>query len=499
MGLPEKFLWGGATAAHQYEGGFNEDGKGLCTADVITGGDGIHGIERRITYLLPDGGKGSREILPMSDLPEGALPQCFDDEFYPSHEATGFYHHYKEDIALMAEMGFKCFRLSINWCRIYPNGDDAFPNEKGLAFYERVFEECHKYGIEPIVTIQHFETPLGLVKKYGGWANRVCVDCYERYCETIFNRYKGKVKYWMTFNEINNMDFMPIYGGGLLKADPQSRAQAAYHQFLASAKAVKSAHGIDPEMKVGMMLAYRPSFPLTANPEDCLMAMLEERICYFYSDVQCLGRYPDYKWKEYERDGVKLPVKDGDMELLREGTVDYIGFSYYASNCVSADPNVEKATGNMTTSVVNPYLEQSEWGWSIDAVGLRISLNELYDRYHLPLFIVENGLGALDKLEEDGKVHDSYRIAYLRKHIAAFKEAVEMDGVDLMGYTPWSAVDLVSAGSGEIRKRYGFVYVDKYDDGTGDLSRYRKDSFYWYKNVIRTNGEDLSFADRSVG
>lgn len=490
MSFPKNFLWGGATAAHQYEGGYLEDGKGLCTADIITNGDGIHNIQRRITYQLPDGTKGSSFVFPMSDIPEGAVLKCFDDEFYPTHEATDFYHHYKEDIALMAEMGFKCYRMSINWARIYPNGYDMVPNEKGLEFYDRVFDECLKYGIEPVVTLFHFETPLGLVEKYGGWIDRACVDEYVKYCKTVFERYQDKVKYWLTFNEINNMNFLPMYAGGLLKTDEQSRAQASYHQFLASAQAVQLAHQINPKMKVGMMIAGQITYGLTANPKDALEVMKSERAMYFYCDVQCRGVYPCWKEKEYERNGVKLVREEGDDEILLNGTVDYIGFSYYSSSCASADPNTETTSGNMCTSIINPYLEQTAWGWLIDPDGLRILMNSLTDRYHLPLFIVENGMGAIDTPQEDGNIHDDYRIDYLRKHIHAMEQAINEDGIDLMGYTVWGCIDLVSAGTGEMRKRYGMVYVDKQDDGTGSLLRRKKDSFYWYQNVIRTNGEE---------
>lgn len=488
MSFPKDFLWGGASAAHQCEGAYQEDGKGLCTANVITAGDGIHGIQRRITYKLPDGTKGSSFVYPMSQLPEGAMLTCFEDEYYPTHEAVDFYRHYKEDIALMAEMGYRCFRMSINWSRIYPNGDDPQPNEKGLVFYDRVFDECLKYGIQPVVTLFHFETPVELVHKHGGWLDRACVDEFVTYCRTVFERYKDKVTYWMTFNEINNMNFLPIYAGGLTKIDEQSRAQASYHQFLASAQAVSLAHEINPAMKVGMMIAGQVTYGLTPHPKDALLVMERQRDMYFYCDVQCRGVYPAWKEKEYERNGVKLARQEGDAEILKAGVVDYIGFSYYSSSCVSADPSTETTSGNMCTSVINPYLEQTEWGWLIDPDGLRILMNELTDRYQLPLFIVENGLGAIDRPDEDGRIHDTYRIDYLRKHIQAMEQAIREDGISLMGYTVWGSIDLVSAGTGEMRKRYGMVYVDRQDDGSGTGERRRKDSFYWYKGVIGSDG-----------
>ena len=488
MSFPIDFLWGGASAAHQCEGAYAEEGKGLCTADVITGGDGIHNIQRQITYEMPDGTRGQSQVFPMSEIPECAQLKCFDDEFYPSHEATDFYHHYKEDIALMAEMGFKCYRTSINWSRIYPNGDDAEPNEKGLEFYDNVFDECLKYGIEPVVTLFHFETPLALANKYGGWIDRKCVDEFVKYCKTVFKRYKGKVKYWITFNEINNMNFLPMYSGGMFKTDAQSRAQASYHQFVASAMAVKIAHEINNDMKVGMMVAGQIAYGLTADPQDALLVMESERDMFFYCDVQCRGAYPAWKEKEYERSGIKLVKKPGDDEILKKGTVDYIAFSYYSSSCVSSDPDTEKTSGNMCTSILNPYLEKTEWGWLIDPTGLRILMNKFMDRYQLPLFIVENGMGAIDTPDENGDVHDSYRIDYLRKHIQAMEQAINEDGITLWGYTVWGSIDLVSAGTGEMRKRYGMVYVDKNDDGTGTYARRKKYSFYWYKKVIESNG-----------
>ena len=488
--FPDNFLWGGATAAHQFEGAYNEDGKGLCSADMVTRGDGRHNIQRRVIYVLPDGTKGSQTVFPYASLPEEAKLFCDENEYYPTHDATDFYHHYKEDIALFAEMGFKTFRMSIAWTRIFPTGLEETPNEKGLEFYDAVFDECLKYGIEPVVTLFHFETPLDLIHRYGGWIDRRCVDAFVHYSRIVMKRYHHKVHYWLTFNEINNMEILPLYAGGLLKNDDQSKATGTYYQFIASAKVVQLAHEIDKQMKVGMMIAYGSSYALTCHPDDELELMKDNQRRDFYCDVQCRGYYPNYKLKQYERKGVVLPVEAGDEEILKAGTVDYIGFSYYTSSCVSHDPNQKTTSGNMTTSVVNPYLKQSEWGWMIDPIGLRLALNRLYERYQLPLFIVENGLGAVDKLD-DGKIHDDYRIDYLRQHIQTLKEVINEDEVELMGYTPWGCIDLISAGTGEMAKRYGFVYVDKDDQGHGTFKRYKKDSFYWYQKVIQSNGENL--------
>ncbi|ETA79907.1 glycoside hydrolase family 1 protein [Youngiibacter fragilis] len=476
--FPEGFLWGGAVAANQYEGGYNEGGKGLSTADVMTGG--THTIPRRITMELEEG------------------------THYPSHEAIDFYHRYKEDIALFAEMGFKVFRLSIAWSRIYPNGYDLEPNEEGLKFYDDVFDELRKHNIEPLVTISHYEMPLGLTLKYNGWAGRECIDHYVRYCDTIFRRYKDKVRLWLTFNEINilTMPMGAFLGGGMIldrsgifgnNADdiPEVRFQGLHHQFVASARAVKLGHEINPEFKIGCMLAYLTFYPHTCNPDDIVLAQQKDNLTNFLcSDVQVRGEYPGFAKRFFRDNGIEIKMEPGDEEILKEGTVDYYTFSYYMSNNVSTQPDLQASSGNLMGGVRNPYLEVSDWGWAIDPKGLRWTLNNIYNRYRIPLMIVENGLGAVDKITEDMKVHDSYRIDYLRKHIEQMGEALQ-DGVDLIGYTPWGCIDLVSASTGEMHKRYGFIYVDKDNDGNGNLDRYRKDSFHWYKKVIESDGTEL--------
>ena len=488
MGFPKEFLWGGATAANQYEGGYLDGGKGLACADTITGGD--MKTPRKIMIELESGER--KFITRFEDVPANAKAVIDENTYYPSHVATDFYNHYKEDISLLGEMGFNSFRMSINWSRIFPNGDDETPNEEGLLFYDKVFDECHKNGIEPIVTINHFDLPLNLAIKYEGWLNRKTIGFFTKYCDTIFNRYKDKVKYWMTFNEINFLrDYSTL---GITEASRYDKQQQAiYHLLLGSAKAVTLGHSINPDFKIGLMIANILFYPETCNPNDSMKELLMGRdFKDFYYDVQCRGYYPSYKLKEMERNNFTLLKEEGDDELLRAGVVDYIGFSYYNSTVITTREDSNKSGGNQFAAATNPYLEESEWGWPIDPVGLRIVLNRLYDKYQLPLMIVENGLGAFDKIEEDGSINDDYRINYLRKHIVEMKKAIEYDGVDLLGYTPWGCIDLVSAGTGEMKKRYGFVYVDLDDNGQGTFKRYKKKSFEWYKKVISSNGEDLS-------
>jgi 6-phospho-beta-glucosidase len=473
MKMREGFLWGGATAANQFEGAWDKDGKGPSTADMMTGG--THTTPRRITPVLEEG------------------------TYYPSHEAIDFYGHYKEDIKMFGDMGFKVFRMSINWSRIFPNGDDLEPNEEGLKFYDNVFDELIKNGIEPLVTISHYETPFGLTQKYNGWAGREVIDCYLRYCDTIFKRYKDKVKYWLTFNEINvlTIPFGAFMGGGILTKEDensdQTRYQALHHQFVASAKAVKLGHEINPNFKIGCMIAYMTLYPLTCNPDDILLAQKEDQLRNMLcGDVQVRGYYPAFSARYFEEKGISIEMEKGDAEALKEGTVDFYSFSYYMSNAVSADPEKqEEAKGNLLGGLKNPYLKASDWGWQIDPKGLRWTLNHIYDRYQIPVMVVENGLGAVDVVEEDGSINDDYRIDYLRDHIIEMEEAVK-DGVELMGYTMWGCIDLVSASTGEMKKRYGFIYVDKDNEGNGDLSRRPKKSFHWYKKVIASNGEDLA-------
>ena len=475
--LDKNFLWGGAVAAHQLEGAWNEDGKGMSVVDVFTGGSVSKA--RRITDTVEEG------------------------EYYPNQRAIDFYHRYKEDVALFAEMGFKCFRTSIAWTRIFPNGDDETPNEAGLKFYDDLFDELLKYGIEPVITLSHFEMPLNLAKKYGGWTNRKLIDFFVKYAVTCFERYKDKVKYWMTFNEINNQMHYQIDMPGWLNSgfkasefdNPEEiMYRCAHNELVASALAVKEGHKINPDFKIGCMLAMTPIYPFSCRPSDIVLANEEMHMRYFFTDIHVRGHYPNYAKKMFERKGYDLKMEEGDDKILAEGTVDYIAFSYYMSNVVDSQAksdSVENVELTSTYSVANPYIKVSEWGWPIDPEGLRYSLNALYERYEIPLFVVENGIGMIDKLNDDKTCDDSSRIEYLSAHIKEMKKAVELDGVDLMGYTPWGCIDLVSASTGEMKKRYGFIYVDYNDDGTGTGNRYKKKSFDWYKKVIETNGEVL--------
>ena len=472
--FPENFLWGGALAANQCEGGYKEGGRGLTTVDLCPAGENRRKVmEGKIDVLRP-----------------------LENEYYPSHEAIDFYHRYKEDIALFAEMGFKCLRISIAWSRIFPNGDEKTPNEEGLKFYDSMFDEMLKYGMQPVVTICHFDTPIGIIEKYGGWKNRKFIDFYLNYCEAIFNRYKDKVKYWMTFNEINMILHLPFMGAGVRFKEGdneiQVKYQSAHHELIASALATKMAHEIIPGSMVGCMLAAGEFYPYSCNPQDVLLAKEKDRENLFFIDVQSRGEYPGYAKRFLREKGIEIKFEENDEEILKNNTVDFIGFSYYSSRCASSDPEVLKGqtAGNVFKTVRNPNLKVSEWGWQIDPLGLRITCNSLYDRSQKPLFIVENGLGAIDKVEEDGSINDDYRIEYLSEHIKAMKEVIK-DGVNLIGYTPWGCIDIVSASTGEMKKRYGFIYVDKDNEGNGTLNRSKKKSFYWYKKVISSNGKEL--------
>ena len=489
--FPKDFLWGAAIAANQCEGGFSEGRKGISNSDVITGG--TKDIPRYITWH--HAGNQEKEKTAMFDIgsiPDDAVFTCFPDEYYPSHVASDFYHRYQEDIALAKELGLKTLRLSISWSRIYPNGDDEEPNEEGLAFYEDVFRRLKEAGIEPLVTMNHYEMPLHLTEQYGGWKSRRTIGFFLKFAETILKRYRGLVKYWLTFNEINHIQIIPFSAAGLTTNDPQILHNAAHYQLVAAASSVALGRTIDPDYVFGCMIGHTQSYAYSCNPEDVYKNRKFLSNCYFFSDVQVRGYYPRYRLIKFEKEGIVPDLTEEDKEILKKGTVDFIGFSYYTSGTQSADPSMKSGgRANMVDKgPSNPYLKESDWGWTIDPMGLRLALMELYDRYQKPLFIVENGLGANDELT-DGRIDDIYRIEYYQKHLQAMKDAINEDGVDLMGYTPWSFIDLVSASTGERKKRYGFVFVDYDDQNHGEGNRYKKRSFDWYREVIRTNGENL--------
>lgn len=483
--FPENFLWGGATAANQFEGGWNLGGKGISVSDCARMKTGVD---------VKDYHK-QNEVT--SEDIRIALENLDDEVNYPKRHGSDFYHHYKEDIALLAEMGFKVFRMSIAWSRIFPNGDDSEPNEEGLKFYDDVFDELLSHGIEPLVTMSHYEPPINLVLNYDGWYSRELIGFFEKYVRTICKRYKDKVKYWLTFNEIDSIIRHPYTTGGLVEDRFKGKNfeevcyQAMHHQFVASALATKICHEIIPDSQVGCMITKLEFYPLTCKPEDVLATQQRMRKTYAFSDTQVYGEYPRYLLTYYKNHNIHIQKKDGDDQIMKENPVDFVSFSYYMSSCVAdEEENLEKTAGNTVMALKNPYLPSSEWGWQTDPIGLRISLVELYDRYRKPLFIVENGLGARDQLV-DGKVHDDYRIAYLKDHFKCMLDAIDEDGVDLMGYTSWACIDLVSESTKQMSKRYGFIYVDVDDNGQGTYDRYRKDSFYWYKKVIENNSVDF--------
>lgn len=490
--FPEGFLWGGATAANQIEGAFDEGGRGLATSDFAPHIDKEHNRGYK-EGTLPHNAVALETLKEMLAHPENYN--------LPKRRGIDFYHRYEEQLEALAGMGFKVFRMSISWSRIFPNGDDAEPNEEGLAFYDRVFDKCHELGMEPLVTLCHFDTPLHLALEYKGFLSRHTIDAFERYAETVFRRYKGKVKHWLTFNEINNVLTNPFTCCGIVLADDGTgnpytgkwgmKYQASHNQLVASAKAVIKLHEIDPAAKIGNMLCRLENYAETPKPEDQLQVLFEDHFNWFYTDVQVNGEYPYYMKRFFDSEGISLEMEDGDLDILKRGKVDFVSISYYMTYIMRYKGNpVPQPSGSLVTNIPNPYLERSQWGWPIDPIGFRITLNHIYDRYHLPIFISENGLGAVDTVNPDGTIDDDYRIEYLAAHIEQLGEAIK-DGVPVFGYATWGPLDEVSSGTSEMRKRYGFVYVDGDDFGNGTYDCSPKKSYYWYKKVIASNGADL--------
>ena len=483
--FPKGFLWGGATAANQLEGGWREGGKGISVEDCMR----QHFDQNVRDYTL-------QNHVTLEDV-QTAL-QTDDTVNYPKRRGVDFYHHYEEDIRLLAGMGVKCFRMSIAWTRIFPLGDEEEPSEEGLKFYDRVFAECARYGIEPLVTMSHYEMPVHLALKYGGWYSRKTVDFFLRFVETICRRYRGQVKYWLTFNEIDSMIRHPFTSAGLLrecfpgKNFEEVVFQAMHHQFVASALATKLCHEIIPGSQVGCMLTKLTYYPYSCRPEDVKKAQDIMRSTYCYSDTQVFGEYPRFLLNYFRKQGIRIQKEPEDDAVMKKYPVDFVSFSYYNSYCAAENGSeLEKSAGNTAVGYKNPYLPESQWGWQIDPMGLRISLVDLYDRYRKPLFIVENGLGAKDVLREDHTVEDDYRIEYMNAHLKAVLDAIDEDGVEVMGYTCWGCIDLISESTKQISKRYGLIYVDCDDYGRGTYRRYKKKSYDWYRKVIETDGESL--------
>lgn len=487
--FPKDFLWGGATAANQIEGAYRENGRGLSISDIMTAG--TLKKPRMITYIDKDGNPGKREAFSgRNNLPLGAKGAIFSDYYYPNQIAVDFYHNYKNDIKMFAEMGFKVYRMSISWSRIFPRGDENKPNQQGLDFYRKIFLELHKYHIEPLVTISHYDDPLFISQKYQDWQSREMIDLYVRYASTLFNAFKGLVKYWITFNEINSPLLMLTFDKKSNDEDYQKAYQKIHYQLVASSKAVRIAHQIDSNNIVGCMICGVTNYPATTDPKDILLTgQLWENLIFYTADAQVKGKYPVFAQKLWQKHNVQLDISTADQNDLVNGKVDLFTFSYYHSTLATTHELQDQVKGNFVAGPRNSYLDYSQWGWASDPIGLQYFMEIIYDRYEIPLMIVENGLGATDKVV-DGKIHDNERIAYYRQHIKAMKKAIA-DGVEVKGYTTWGCIDSVSAGTGQMSKRYGLIYVDRDDEGKGSLKRIPKDSFYWYKKVIASNGRKL--------
>lgn len=475
MKFPKGFLIGGAFSAAQCEGACREGGRGLSVWDMIPFDEGNTGSKFSLSY-------------------EEVMHAFHDDNDtrYPKRRGIDFYHHYKEDLNLFAEMGFKACRISISWSRLFPTGEESTPNESGLKFYHDVFQHMRYLHIEPIVTISHFDLPAHLAIAYNGWESRKLIDYFQTYTTCLFDEFHKDVTYWITFNEIDATIHIPYIGAGMIARDDTNdetkKYQALHHQFVAASKTIQYGHDHYPNIKIGCMATKNLKYASTCKPEDCLQFLKETMEDMTYSDVQVFGEYPFHLKKYWKDHNIQIAIENEDLNTIKENTVDFVSFSYYASLVTSFDKsNKESTSGNLLDGEKNPYLKQTPWGWQIDPIGLRYSLNQLYDRYHLPLFVAENGLGMIDEFKDD-TVYDDYRIDYVKQHLEQLLIAIEEDGVDCIGYTYWGCIDCIAGSTSQMKKRYGFIYVDQNDDGTGTLQRYPKQSFYWYKNLIKANG-----------
>ena len=481
--FPDGFLWGGALAANQCEGAWDVDGRGPSVADIAAYRPNLSVTEYAAHHHVT-----------LASIARAMADP--DLARYPKRRGIDFYHRWRDDLDLFAELGFTVLRVSIAWSRLYPTGFEAEPNPAGLQFYRELFEGMRERGIEPLVTLSHYEMPLDLATRLNGWADRRTVDLFARFARSCFAAYGDLVTLWLGFNEIDSVMRHPFTSAGVIEElceDGLESAcyRAAHHQFVASAIATRDLHAMVPAGRMGCMLTKLTTYPRTCHPDDVAMTQAKNLHNHFFADVLVFGQYPPIELASLVRRGIAIAWQEGDAELLRQNTVDFVSFSYYMSITESADPDAERTPGNTILGVKNPYLPSSQWGWQIDPVGLRISLIELYDRYRKPLFIVENGLGYADCVDPDGRIRDPYRVDYFRAHFEQMALAIEA-GVDLMGYTCWAPIDLVSASSSQMSKRYGFIYVDQDDVGSGTLNRSRKDSFAWMQRVISTNGSVLA-------
>lgn len=483
MPLRNDFLWGGAIAANQVEGAWNLDNKGMSVADVATFKPNVdvkdYKAHNTVTSEMIEKARSDSEI-----------------QWYPKRRGIDFYHRYREDIQLFAEMGFKALRISIAWTRLFPTGEESEPNISGIEFYKNIFKELKKYNIEPIVTLSHYEMPLALSEKYNGWVDRKLINLFVKYAEVCFKEFGEYVTYWLTFNEIDSVGRHPFTTAGIIEdrcigySLEYAIYQALHHQYVAAAIATKLCHEIIPGSQMGCMLTKLTTYPNTCKPEDVLLSFESNLNNYAHADIQIFGEYPTLYQQQLKNKGINIQKTAEDDKILKEHTADYLAFSYYMSRTESSDSSLEQTSGNTIMGVKNPYLPSTEWGWQIDPIGLKISLLELQDRYNVPLIIVENGMGAKDEVTDDGQIHDSYRISYLKQHIEEMIEAVEL-GVDLFGYTSWAPIDSISVSTSQMTKRYGYIYVDQDDLGQGTLKRMKKDSFFWYQKVIESNGQNL--------